>query len=71
MVLPLNVLEKSLNQRIALSLKDHRRLEGVLTGFDEHMNLVLTDAEEQADGKTRKVGTVVLRGNNVVSISPK
>ena len=71
MVLPLNVLEKSLNQRIVLSLKDRRSLEGTLTGFDEHMNLVLSEAEEHVDGKSRKVGTVVLRGNNVVSISPK
>lgn len=71
MVLPLNVLEKALNQRIVLSLKDRRRLEGVLTGFDEHMNLVLAEAQEESEGKTRKVGTVVLRGNNVVSISPK
>jgi len=71
MVLPLNVLEKSLNQKVVLSLKDHRFLEGILTGFDEHMNLVLAEAEEHSEGKARKVGTVVLRGNNVVSISPK
>jgi len=71
LTLPLQALEKSLNQRVVLSLKDHRVLEGTLAGFDEHMNLVLTDAQETSAGATRAVGTVVLRGNNVVSISPK
>ncbi len=69
--LPLQALEGALNRRVVLALKDRRVLEGTLTGFDEHMNLVLADAEERAEGGARKVGTVVLRGNNVVSISPK
>lgn len=71
MTLPLQALEKALNRRVALTLKDQRVLEGTLTGFDEHMNLVLSEAEERSAGAARKVGTVVLRGNNVVSISPK
>jgi small nuclear ribonucleoprotein len=70
-VLPLSVLEKALNHEVALTLKDRRTLEGVLAGFDEHMNLVLTAATEHFEGKSRSVGTVVLRGNNVVSITPK
>jgi small nuclear ribonucleoprotein len=71
MTLPLQALEKALNRRVALTLKDHRTLEGTLTGFDEHMNLVISEAEERSPTGSRKVGTVVLRGNNVVSISPK
>ena len=71
MTLPLQALEKALNRRVALTLKDQRTLEGTLTGFDEHMNLVISDAQEHSASGTRKVGTVVLRGNNVVSISPK
>ena len=71
MALPLQALEKALNRRVVLTLKDQRTLEGTLTGFDEHMNLVLGEAEEKSPSGTRKVGNVVLRGNNVVSISPK
>ena len=69
MALPLDVLEKSLNQNLSLLLKDGRHLDGKLSGYDEYMNMVLTDVEEN-DGETkRKLGTVILRGNNVVSIS--
>ena len=71
MTLPLQALEKALNKRVLLTLKDQRTLEGTLTGFDEHMNLVLGEAEERSSAGAKKVGTVVLRGNNVVSISPK
>ncbi|HEB37737.1 MAG TPA: RNA-binding protein [Thermoplasmatales archaeon] len=69
MALPLDVLEKSVNQRLILLLKDGRTLEGKLSGYDEYMNLVLEDTEETVNDTKRKIGTVILRGNNVVSIS--
>jgi len=71
MALPLSALEQSLNRKVELMLKDRRVLHGTLAGFDEHMNLVLSDAVERTKEGSRSVGTVVLRGNNVVSISPK
>ncbi|HIJ00352.1 MAG: small nuclear ribonucleoprotein [Candidatus Methanomethylophilaceae archaeon] len=69
MVMPLALLEKSLDKRISLLLKDSRVLEGRLTGFDDYMNMVLEDTEEFNADQNRRLGTVVLRGNNVVSIS--
>ena len=71
MVMPLNVLEKSINKRISLLLKDNRILEVKLMGYDDYMNMVLEDAEETKDELVRRIGTVVLRGNNVVTIVPK
>ena len=70
MVMPTALLEKSLEKRISLLLKDNRVLEGKLTGYDDNMNLVLEDTvETTAAQEERRLGTVVLRGNNVVSIS--
>jgi small nuclear ribonucleoprotein len=71
MVLPLNVLEKTLNKKLSLLLKDGRILEGKLVGFDDYMNMVLEDTEELKDENQRRLGTVILRGNNIISISPK
>ncbi len=71
MVMPLNVLEKSINKRIQLLLKDNRQLEGKLVGYDDYMNMVLEDTEETKDENVRRIGTVVLRGNNVVAIVPR
>ena len=39
--------------------------------LDLHMNLVLNDAEELQDGEvTRRLGVVLIRGDNIVYISP-
>lgn len=69
MVMPLALLEKSIDKRISLLLKDNRVLEGKLTGYDDYMNMVLEDTEERTVDQQRRLGTVVLRGNNVVSIA--
>ena len=70
MTMPLNVLERSVNKRITLLLKDGRTLTGKLNGYDEYMNMVLEDTEENQNDQVRRLGTVVLRGNNVVTIVP-
>ena len=56
---PLDVLEASLSESVTVSLKGGDTVTGVLTGYDQHMNLVLEQAEED---------TTVIRGDNVVSI---
>ena len=71
MAMPLSVLEKSVNRRISLLLKDNRVLEGKLVGYDDYMNMVLEDTEETKDEQVRRIGTVILRGNNVVTIVPR
>ena len=69
MALPLDVLEKAMNQQLSLLLKDGRLVEGKLSGYDEYMNMVLEDVEEKHEENKRRLGTIILRGNNVVSIS--
>jgi small nuclear ribonucleoprotein len=72
MVMPHNVLEKSINKRVNLLLKDSRILDGKLVSYDENMNMVLEETEETGpDQNVRRLGTVILRGNNVVTISFK
>lgn len=70
MPLPMDVLEDALDDRMIFLLKDGRKLEGVLRGFDEYMNMVLDEAEERGEDQNRRLGTVVLRGNNLVTITP-
>lgn len=71
MAMPLHVMEKSVLRTVTILLKDGRTLVGKLIGYDEYMNMVLEDTEETKDENVRRLGTVVLRGNNIVSISPK
>ncbi len=65
---PVRLLERVLQQRVTLTLKDGRELSGRLLGVDEHMNLVLDDADETGPEMSRRLGRVVLRGSNVITL---
>ncbi|MCI4342799.1 MAG: LSM domain-containing protein [Thermoplasmata archaeon] len=65
---PTTLVERLLNQRVTLVLKDTRQMAGTLLGVDEHLNLVLDDADETTTEVSRHLGRVVLRGSNVVTL---
>ena len=69
MVMPTALLEKNVDKRVSLLLKDGRILEGKLTGYDEYINMVLEETTERSAEEEKRLGTVVLRGSNVVSIA--
>lgn len=67
---PLDALNAARNKRIIVDLKNNRQYIGVLSAFDIHINVSLTDAEERMDGETkRKVGNVFIRGDTITVIS--
>ena len=54
-----------------IKLKGGKVIRGNLHGFDQHMNLLLQDSVELLeDSKSNDLGTIVVRGDNVVIISP-
>jgi small nuclear ribonucleoprotein len=68
---PLNTLNKSLNSKVLVELKANREYRGILEGYDPHMNLVLKNAEEYVEKELkRKLDIAIVRGDNVVYISP-
>jgi small nuclear ribonucleoprotein len=68
---PLSVLNQSLKKPVIVELKGGRGYRGTLEGFDPHMNLVLRNAEELMNRETvRKTDLTVVRGDNVIYISP-
>ena len=65
------VLDESINQVVLIKLKGSKTIRGNLLGFDQHMNLLLDSSEEiPAEGDSKGLGTIVVRGDNVVMISP-
>ncbi len=66
---PLNVLQRSLNRKVAVRLKSEIEYRGKMSNVDSYMNLILVDAEEY-DGSDllANYGKVVIRGNNVLFI---
>ena len=71
---PLDVLEESLEERVTVRLKSGDEYVGELAGYDQHMNLVLENvsvsAEVGIDEEESVEDTTIIRGDNVVSITP-
>jgi small nuclear ribonucleoprotein len=65
---PSHFLQNALNRTVLIRLKDSRILRGRLSGFDEHLNLVLEGTQETTGELSRHLGLVVVRGNQVVSV---
>jgi len=65
------VLDESIDKVVLIKLKGNKTIRGSLLGFDQHMNLMLDSSEEiTSDGESNDLGTIVVRGDNVVMISP-
>ena len=65
------VLDESIGEVVLIKLKGTKTIRGTLLGFDQHMNLLLESSEEiPAEGDSKSLGTIVVRGDNVVMISP-
>lgn len=64
-------LETSMGKVVLIKLKGGKVIRGNLQGFDQHMNLALEKAEEVAeDGQSTNLGTLIVRGDNIIMISP-
>ena len=65
------VLDESINKVVLIKLKGNKTISGSLLGFDQHMNLLLDQSEEiPSEGDTKSLGSIVVRGDNVIMISP-
>jgi small nuclear ribonucleoprotein len=65
------IFQESLSKTVLVELKGSRTIRGKLYSYDQHMNLVLEDAEDVSNPEsTRNIGTIIVRGDNVVLVSP-
>jgi len=55
-----------------VSLNGKRKVLGILRGYDQFLNLVLEETVEidSATNQSKEIGTVVIRGNSVVTMEP-
>ena len=69
---PTKKVQTLIGSTIQVEMKgDKHTLEGKLESADEYMNLHLMDTYEVVDGvKSRSLGSVILRGNNIIMLSP-
>jgi small nuclear ribonucleoprotein len=63
------LMNNSKAKDILLRLRNNKTLHGILKDFDVHMNLTLQDAEDISDETPVKLGTILLRGDNILAVS--
>ncbi len=69
---PNKKVQTLIGKRVQVEMKgDKNTLEGRLESVDDYLNLHLVETFELADGvKLRSLGSVVLRGNNIIMLRP-
>jgi small nuclear ribonucleoprotein len=69
---PFDLLNKSIGQQVLIRLKNGTDIRGKVSSFDAHMNMVIEGAEEiEENGSSKaKLGTILLRGGNILFVSP-
>jgi len=69
------LVDKCIGARIWVIMKGDKEFVGILSGFDEYVNMVLEDVTEYEtlpDGSIAqtKIGSILLNGNNIALLVP-
>ncbi|MCD1295206.1 LSM domain-containing protein [Methanocella sp. CWC-04] len=69
---PNKKVQTLIGQKIQVEMKGEKNiLEGTLISADDYLNLHLIDTTEISNGeRLRSLGSVVLRGNNIILLNP-
>lgn len=61
-----------IGSKVQVEMKGEKNtLEGTLVGADEYLNLHLSNTMEIVGGeRSRLLGSIILRGNNIILITP-
>jgi len=67
---PMDLLNNAREKTVLIRLRGNRRMRGTLKAYDVHLNLILENAEEIGEEGLIPLGDIILRGDNVIMVSP-
>lgn len=68
---PIDVLNNAKGKRVLIRLKKGEEISGILQALDLHLNMWLEDSELVTDENKVKLGTLLVRGDNIIYVSPE
>ncbi|MCD6093033.1 MAG: small nuclear ribonucleoprotein [Candidatus Aenigmarchaeota archaeon] len=68
---PIDVLNSAKGKRVLIRLKNGIEISGILQAMDLHLNMWLNEAEQLTNSEKTKLGTVLVRGDNILFVSPE
>ena len=63
------LMNNSRGKVVLIKLRNNKTIQGILKDFDIHMNLTLEDAEDITNEKPEKLETILIRGDNILTVS--
>lgn len=68
---PIDVLNNAKGKRVLIKLKKGSEISGILQAMDLHLNMWLENAEQISEDNKVKLGTILIRGDNILYVSPE
>ena len=68
---PIDVLNNAKGKRVLIKLKKGPDISGILQAMDLHLNMWLENAEQISEDNKTKLGTILVRGDNILYVSPE
>ncbi len=65
---PFDVVHKNIDQPISLVLKDGRKIDGTLAGYDLELNLVMQNVKILRGEDVKEKELIIVRRNNILAI---
>jgi len=65
---PLDILNNAKGKEVTIALKNETIFVGKVKTFDIHLNIVLFDAFELKNDKKEEIGSMLIRGDTIVTI---
>ncbi len=67
---PLDGLDQFDNTKVSIDLKNNTTITGIIKAFDYNLHILLEDAEEKSGENKTKYGSMLIRGNMIISVCP-
>lgn len=68
---PLDMVQKNIGNRLYIRLRNKTEIEGVLVGYDEHLNMMIESVSIKKSEQTQQKKLMYLRGDTVLLLARK
>jgi small nuclear ribonucleoprotein (snRNP)-like protein len=65
---PFDIVHNNIGGAVSLVLKDGRKIDGTLVGYDLELNLVMENVKIIRGENVKEMGLIIIRRNNILAI---
>ena len=65
---PFDIVHNNIGEIVSLVLKDGRKIDGILAGYDLELNLVMENVKILRGENVKEMDLIIVRRNNILAI---